>query len=239
MRSIFRNLSFAGAIFLLAGCSEMTAVSRNEEGVQFYQQARYTEALKQFQEASYADSSNADAFYNLAATYHRIGKQYNSTADLKMAEDNYNLALDRNGNHTAAYRGLAVLLAEQGRTQDAFHLLEGWVAREPNVGDAKVELARLSEEYGDKNAAKEHLIEALAVQKDNPRALAALAKLQDESGNYQQALTNYQRSLEADNRQPQVAARLAALQSTVAPTSSYAPIGGTRVADGPGAARRY
>ena len=121
---------------------------------------------------------NADAYYNLAATYHRLGKQYNAPADLKMAEDYYNLCLDRNDNHTACYRGLAVLLAEEGRSQEAFRLLEGWVQRQPTVSDAKVELARLNEEFGDKNAAKEHLIEALAVQKDNPRALAALAKLQ-------------------------------------------------------------
>jgi tetratricopeptide (TPR) repeat protein len=236
---IFCGLCLAGAISLFAGCGGITASSRNAEGVQLYQQARYTDALKEFQEASYADSSNADAFYNLAATYHRLGKQYNSPADLKMAEDNYNYAIDRNKNHTAAYRGLAVLLAEEGRSQEAFRLLEGWVTREPDVSDAKVELARLSEEFGDKNAAKEHLIEALAVQKDNPRALSALAKLQDESGNYQQALTNYQRSLEADSRQPQVAARVAALQSNVAPTSSYVPLGGTRMADGPAATRRY
>ena len=123
----------------------------------------------------------------MAATYHHFGKQYNSPADLKMAEDYYNLCLDRNENHTACYRGLAVLLAEEDRSPEAFRLLEGWVARQPNVADAKIELARLSEEAGDKNAAKEHLIEALAVQKDNPRALTALAKLQDDSGNFQQA----------------------------------------------------
>jgi tetratricopeptide (TPR) repeat protein len=238
-RLIYCGLCLAGMFTLFAGCGGITASGRNAEGVQLYQQARYNDALKEFQEASFADSSNADSFYNMAATYHRLGKQLNSSADLKMAEDNYNKCLDRNENHTAAYRGLAVLLAEEGRSQDAFTLLEGWVRKSPNVSDAKVELARLSEEFGDKNAAKEHLIEALADQKDNPRALAALAKLQDESGNYQQALTNYQRSLEADSRQPQVAARIAALQSNVMPTSSYAPTGGTRMADGPAAIRRY
>jgi tetratricopeptide (TPR) repeat protein len=224
---------------LLAGCGGITASGRNSEGVQLFQQARYNEALKEFQEASYAEPSNADAFYNMAATYHRLGKQYNSPADLKMAEDYYNLCLDRNENHTACYRGLAVLLAEEGRSQESFRLLEGWVARQPKVGDAKVELARLSEEFGDKNAAKEHLIEALAVDKDNPRALTALAKLQEESGNLQQALTNYQRSLAADSRQPLVAQRVAALQTSAAPASLTVPGGGTQLSENPTAMRRY
>jgi tetratricopeptide (TPR) repeat protein len=229
----------AAMLSLFSGCGGITASGRNAEGVALFQQSRYNEALKEFQEASYAEPSNADAYYNIAATYHRIGKQYNSPADLKMAEDAYNRCLDRNENHTACYRGLAVLLAEQGRSQEAFRLLEGWVARQPNVADAKVELARLSEEFGDKNAAKEHLIEALAVQKDNSRALTALAKLQDDSGNTQQALVNYQRSLQADSRQPQVAARVAALQTGTMNASLTVPSGGTQTVSNPASPKRY
>jgi tetratricopeptide (TPR) repeat protein len=138
----------------MLGCGGITASGRNSEGVQLFQQGRYNDALKEFQEASYADTSNADAFYNMAATYHRIGKQYNSPADLKMAEDCYNKCLDRDGNHTACYRGLAVLLRDEGRTPEAFRLLDGWVAKQPNGADAKIELARLSEEVGDKNTAR-------------------------------------------------------------------------------------
>ena len=239
-RLLLGGFCLLGMISLLAGCGGITASSRNTEGVQLYQQARYNEALKDFQEASYAEPSNADAFYNMAATYHHLGKQYNSPADLKMAEDYYNLCLDRNENHTACYRGLAVLLREENRSPEAFRLLEGWVARQPNVADAKIELARLSEEAGDKNTAKEHLIEALAAQKDNPRALTALAKLQDDSGNFQQALTNYQRSLTADSRQPQVAARVAALQTGVTPAALTVPNGGgAQMTENPATAKRY
>jgi tetratricopeptide (TPR) repeat protein len=238
-RLLFGGVCLMGMISLVAGCGGIAASGRNSEGVALYQQARYDEALREFQAAAFAESSNADAYYNMAATYHRLGKQYNSPADLKMAEDCYNQCLDRNENHTACYRGLAVLLAEEGRSPEAFRLLEGWVARQPNVADAKIELARLNEEFGDKNSAKEHLIEALAVQKDNPRALTALAKLQDDSGNYQQALTNYQRSLAADSRQPQVASRVAALQTGVAPASLTVPNGGAQMTENPAAARRY
>ena len=161
---------------LFSGCGSVVASGRNSEGVKLFQQSQYDQALRQFQEASYADAANADAYYNQAATYHRLGKMNNAQGDLQKAETYYNLCLDRNNNHAECYRGLAVLLAEEGRSQEAFRLVEGWVAQQPTSADAKIELARLCEEFGDRNSAKEHLVEALTIQPDNPRALAALEK---------------------------------------------------------------
>jgi tetratricopeptide (TPR) repeat protein len=209
---------------LLAGCNSFTAQTRNTDGVRLYQQAKYQEAEKEFQEAIYAEPENADGYYNLAATYHRIGKLERRKTDLDQAETYYNLCLDRNSNHTECYRGLAVLLAEEGRNDDAFRLLEGWVQRQPNSADAKIELARLNDEFGNRQVAKEHLIEALAAQPDNSRALAALGKIREDAGETAQALANYQRSLNQDNRQPQVVARVAALQTSATSTTT-APAG--------------
>jgi tetratricopeptide (TPR) repeat protein len=231
---------FALAMTLLlgvAGCGSLNAQGRNAQGVRLFQESRFQEAIKEFQEASYDDPNNADAYYNLAATYHRIGKQEHRQPDLDQAETYYNLCLDRNGDHTECYRGLAVLLAEQGRNEEAFRLMEGWVQRQPQSADAKVELARLNDEFGNRQTAKEHLIEALAAQPDNARALTALGKIREDAGEKDQALANYQRSLTRDNRQPQVAARVTALQggaaTTVASGTPAAPAVelGTRMAD--------
>ena len=218
----------------LSGCGGFNSQGRNSEGVRLFQQARYQEAVKQFQEATYADPNNADAYYNLAATYHRIGKVEHRQADLDQAETYYNLCLDRNDNHTECYRALAVLLAGQGRKDEAFRLIEGWVQRRPEVADSKVELARLNDEFGNRQAAKEYLIEALAVQPDNPRALTALGKIREDAGDTAQALANYRRSINLDNRQPLVASRISALQGGPASTAMVsAPTIdlGTRVAD--------
>jgi tetratricopeptide (TPR) repeat protein len=219
-----RRLSAYGFFFigvlplLCSGCGNITASGRNAEGVRLFQQSQYDQALRQFQEASYAEPSNADSYYNLAATYHRLGKMNNQQSDLEKAETYYNLCLDRNRNHSDCYRGLAVLLAEQGRTQESFRLVEGWVSQQPNSADAKIELARLCEEFGDRNTAKERLVEALSIQPDNPRALAALGKIREESGDALQALANYQRSLWYDNHQPQLASRVSALQTNMNPS---------------------
>jgi tetratricopeptide (TPR) repeat protein len=234
------GIVLAGVIAGLTGCGGFNAQGRNSEGVRLFQQARFQEAVKQFQEATYAEPQNADAYYNLAATYHRIGKVEHRQSDLDQAETNYNLCLDRNDNHTDCYRGLAVLLAEQGRNDEAFRLVEGWVQRQPNSADAKIELARLNDEFGNRQAAKEHLIEALAVQPDNARALTALGKIREDAGDKAQAAANYQRSLWQDNRQPEVVARLTALQGGAAATmAAPASAAGGRVVDRSTSPTRY
>ena len=100
------------------------------------------------------------------------------------------------------------LVGRAGAEDEAFRLIEGWVQRQPTLADAKVELARLNEEYGDRRAAKDLLIEALAADPNNARALTALGKIREEAGDKAQALANYQRSLDIDNRQTLVASRV-------------------------------
>ena len=217
---------------LAAGCADFSARGRNAEGVRLFSSARYHEALQQFQEAAFTDPGNADGNYNLAATYHRLGLLENDESYLRQAEHHYHLCLDQGGNHADCYRGLAVLLVEQERNEEAFRLLEGWVDREPSSAEAKIELARLFEEFGDRPAAKEHLLEALQAEPTNPRALAALGKIREDMGEPIQALADYERSLWHDRFQPQVASRIAALRSTTSPPLSISgPDGTTRLVD--------
>jgi Flp pilus assembly protein TadD len=196
---------------------------QNASGVRLYGQAKYADALREFQEATYSNPKDADGYYNQAATYHRMGRQNHCESDLKLAEKYYNDCLDRNPNHTECYRGLAVLLSERGDKDAAFRLVQGWADREPKSAEAKVELARLYDEFGNRQAAQNCLCEAIEAQPDNARALTALAKMRDDAGDKAQALANYQRSLSHDGRQPYVASRISALQRDAAP----APSGGT------------
>jgi tetratricopeptide (TPR) repeat protein len=234
----------AGIVLSFAGCGSFDAQTRNTTGVQLYQQAKYQEAIQEFQEATYSDPQDSDGYYNLAATYHRIGKLQGRKTDLDQAETYYNLCLDRNDNHADCYRGLAVLLVEEGRNDDAFRLLEGWTQRQPRSADAKVELARLNDEFGNRQVAKDRLVEALDVDPSNSRALTALGKIREDAGDRSQALANYQRSLDQNSQQPQVVARVAALQSatgtTAAPAGSILSGGAeTRMVDRSTGVRRY
>jgi Tfp pilus assembly protein PilF len=215
-------LSFAS----LSGC-QLLSYGHNSEGVKMYQTAYYEGALLQFQKAVDADPKNADAYYNLASTYHQLGKLHHRETDLAQAESNYHRCLDNDPNHEDCYRGLAVLLVDKGNPAQAKELLELWAQRAPGLPGPKIELARLSEEQGDKATAQARLIEAVGIDPHNARALAALGKVREESGDPAQALANYQRSLQINHNQPQVAARVAALQTSVN-AGMVTPPGGTR-----------
>ncbi len=218
------------------GCA-WTAHSDNVAGVGFFEQGNYAAAVQKFQRAVEADPSDADSYYNLAATYHRQGKLGNQPAQLQQAETYYHLCLDRNPDHRDCYRGLAVLLVEENRADDAFSLIQRWGERSPSSPDPKVELARLFQEFGDKTAAQAHLQDALTIAPDNARALAALGKLKEESGDPTQALSVYQRSLASNRFQPEVEARVATLQSVVPGAAPITP-DGTRLVTNPGPSLR-
>ncbi len=240
-RSLFRarslSLTLAAALVWLSstGCA-WTAHSDNIAGVGFFEQGNYAAATQKFQRAIEADPNDADSYYNLAATYHRQGKLAQQPAQrqaqYQQAETYYHLCLDRSPDHRDCYRGLAVLLVEEGRADDAFSLLQRWGERSPSSPEPKVELARLFQEFGDKQASQAHLQDALSIAPDNPRALAALGKLREESGDPTQALAVYQRSLAADRFQPEVAARVASLQAVVPGALPTAP-DGTRIVTTP------
>jgi tetratricopeptide (TPR) repeat protein len=223
------------AIVAASGC-QLVANRQNSEGVKMFDQAYYQGAAQRFQQAIQSDPSNPDGYYNLARTYHQLGKLNNQKSDLQQAESYYHQCLDHDSNQQDCYRGLAVLLTEQGRSGDAFKLIDGWAARSPSLPGPKIELARLYEESGNRDAAKQQLIAAVDNDPNNPRALAALGKLREESGETTQALSNYQRSLAVDPYQPQLASRISALSGPAGPVVT--PPGGTRVVTTPPASIR-
>ncbi len=216
------------ALAITTGCG---AVSQweNADGVRLYQQGYYDAAQKRFQQAL-ADAPEApDAYYNIAATYHQLGKLSQDEIQLDQAEQYYNQCLDRHPNHRECYRGLAVLMSERGRSEEAFTLLETWVDRSPSMTDPRIELARLFEEYGDRESAKSQLLEALQTDPQNSTALAALGRIREELGEHTQALADYQRSLSGNRMQNEVKARVVALQSALSPSMLTGPGGDTRV----------
>lgn len=207
----------------LAGCSNFASRGMNAEGVRLFQRAQYQQAVQQFQQAIYSDPANADGYYNMAAVYHQTGKLENRKSDLDQAENLYNQCLDHDPEHKDCYRGLAVLLVEERRNPEAFRLIQGWCDRQPTSAEARIELARLYEEFGDQRSAMQRLSEALTLDPNNARALAATGKLREQMGDQMQAMANYQRSLFINRFQPEVAARLAAIQTATGASAAATP----------------
>ncbi len=209
---------------VLAGCNQMNAQALNAEGVRLYMNGNYPQAAEKFERAVADDPRSATGYYNLASAKHKSGKLYNRKSDLDQAEQLYNQCLDYNENDTECHRGLAVLLCETGRQDAAFRLLQGWSARNPQLANPHIELARLMEETNKSQQASMQLVQAISIEPNNTRALTALGRLREQSGDRGQALSNYQRSLAINRFQPEVEARVAALQASS---------GGTAIATAP------
>ena len=194
-----------------------------------YQQGQYEAAMQQFQSAVATNPTNPDTYYNMAATLHRMGVAKNDQNLLSQSETLYNQCLDYDPEHEDCHRGLAVLLAETGRSDRAFALLKNWAVRSPNNADARIELARLYEEFGDPATAQIQLTEAIHIDQNNARAWSALGRLREQSGDYTQALANYQRSYSLNRSQPEIAERIATLSATVSGQTGPTPSDGTRM----------
>jgi len=209
------------SVCLLAatGCSNITNQALNSDGVRLYQNGNYVQAAEQFQKAIASNPKNADGYYNLASAMHKNGKLYNRPEDLLQAEQLYNQCLEYDPDHAECYRGLAVLLSETQRQDASFRLLEGWASRSPAIAEPRIELARLLEETNNLPQASARLVEALAIDPHNSRALTALGRLRELSGDTRQALANYQRSLSINRFQPNLTARIASLQAATAVTT--------------------
>jgi Flp pilus assembly protein TadD len=223
-----------GGLLLLAACTGCSAVShvQNAEGVRHYQGGDLSGAIRQFDEALANNPRNANAYYNLAATYHQVGKSSGEARYLDQAEGYYRQSLQLDPDHRDCYRNLAVLMVERGRPEEGFALLRGWGTKSVTSAAPHIELARLYEEFGDIEEAEKQLVEAITLEPNNSFALAAKARLDEMEGDYQQAMVNYQRSYRG-NRRSDVAQRIAALQTATGPAQYFGRPGDTRLATEP------
>ena len=223
VQTLARCVAVATILLGSAGCGTISS-QNNRQGVALLNQGNPQEAMSRFQKALANDPRNADALYNLAAVMHRQGIQTKNQDYLTQAETLYNQCLDVARDHPECHRGLAVLLAETDRSDKAFTLLRNWATTSPQSAPARLELARLYEEFGDTKSAATNLQDALQLDSRNEKAWAALAILREREGDYQQALSNYQRAYSL-NMNPELAQRIAALNNRLASNTS-APVGG-------------
>lgn len=213
-RPIALGLSVLMFVSIAGGC-RFAASGQNAAGTELYEQGQYTPALQQFQKALRSDPQNADAFYNLAATTHRLGIQRGQADLIDQSEALYNQCLDFAPDHVECHRGLAVLLVDTGRPDRAFALMKNWAAQAQQSAEPRIELARLYEEAGDPEQAQKYLEDAVQKDAGNARAWLALGRLREQSGDLAQALQNYQRSLAINNAQPLAIERVAALSRQI------------------------
>ncbi len=208
------SLSLGSFLASLGGC-HWAASGQNATGARLYEQGQYTAALQQFQQAITSNPQNADGYYNLAATTHRLALQRSDAKLTEQAEALYNQCLDHDPNHVECHRGLAVLLSDTNRPDRAFALMKNWASQNPQYSEPRIELARLYEEHGEPATALKYLEDAVLQDANNSRAWLALGRLREKSGDLTQALQNYQQALALNGAQPAVSERVAALSRQI------------------------
>ncbi len=225
--SRLRACALAG--LLATGCMTPTQ-PYNQRGVALFKAGQVDAARAEFLQATYADPSDADSFYNLGSVCHRCGRSGEAECD-------YNQCLALAPNHSKCRHALVVLLLEQNRPADARAAAENWMNASPGQPDPIIELAWLQKQSGHPDEARGLLQQAIAIDPRHPRALAELASLYENAQEPDRALVLYQRALGADPQQPELARRIADLRASALTRPGDGGASDTRLADGDSHAR--
>ncbi len=196
-----RRFALVGCLLLLAGGCTSTVPERvrayNADGIYLFQRGDYGHARETFAAALELAPEDTSIRYNLARACERAG-------DPGKAEKLYGECLDHDPNHADSRQALCTLLVSRGRRDDASHMVEGWLAKEPARADAYALDAWLWQQAGDLPRAQSRLQQALQLDPVNVRALNGLAGVYEGLHRPERALALYERSLEIQPAQPVV-----------------------------------
>lgn len=227
--SIVCRVVVLGLFATSAGCYSTNGWVMNRSGMKQYKRGHFAQARHRFARAIAHDPCNPDYRHNLAMAVQKQGDLAASERILR-----YNLSID--AMHQPTYHSLAQVMISQGRGAEAQELIAGWVATQPYVPEANIEMAWVQRESGDIGGAEQSLQNALRADPTHPIALAHLGQLYHSTGRADQAAAYYQRSLASNWDQPEVQSRLATLVDSSSMTRSAMmqnPPSGPLIADSP------
>ena len=223
------RMAIVGLLLMNMGCCAANGYMVNRSGMKQYARGHYALARHRFAKAVASDPGNPDYRHNLAMALQKQG-------DLAGSEKILRHNLTMNAMHQPTYHSLAQLMISQGRAPEAQELLTAWVATQPYVPEANIEMAWLQRETGDLAGAEQSLQQALKANPTNAIALSHMGQLYQTAGRQDEAVAYYQRSLAAHWDQPEVQSRLATMtepgsvtrsammQTAAAPMMASAPV---------------
>lgn len=173
---------FANCVFA------QNATSLYESGLSAKDDGDWYAASQFFIEATKANPSYGDAWYELAETTYFLG-QYDLVLSYLDTAERYK----RGSSIIQNLRGLTFIAL--GRTNEARSVFNSVLSRSPNDVDARFGLAELDLLDGKVSGAEQLYMEALSRQGTNRKALLSLALVSSELGKFEQAESYMNRAL--------------------------------------------
>lgn len=180
-----------GLLLLLAGCGTYTPLdSHYNRGVEFYDQGRLADAIREYKLALDDEPEHYRARYNLAVCHHDQGK-------LDDAAREYEEVLRLRPDNARALVAIASIRSEQGREADALELLARAAAADPDAGFPRSALARHWEKKDPDKALAEYR-ESVRIEPGHAPGHAGIARLLASRGDLEGAGAEYAKALAAD-----------------------------------------
>jgi len=181
-------------LFLLAlpGCGSYSPLdSPYNRGVEYYDQGRLGEAIREYRRAIEEDPQNYRARFNLAVCFQDQGK-------LDAALREYGETLRIQPRNARALVNMASILTLQGKDREALELLEGAVQADPDSGFPRSSLGAYYERKGDLDRALAEYRKSVAIEPEHITGHYRLGKLLQESGKLDEALAEFEAALAVD-----------------------------------------
>lgn len=174
----------------VAGCGTYSPLdSHYNRGVEYYDDGRAAEAIREYKLAIEDDPGNYRAHYNLAVVYHDQGKK-------DLAAQEYLEVIRLDPNNARARVSLASLRADEGKDEEALKLLEEAAAADRDSSFPKESLGAYYERKGELDAALKAYHDALDLEPTSAAGHAGLARIYTHRGAFQDAVTEYDKALE-------------------------------------------
>lgn len=185
------------------------------KGIAAAREAKWKDAITEFQWALSYQPNNARVSRSMAFAYASLG-------DFNKAEKEYAASFAMDPSDAFAHADLAFLLEKAGNTNKAMEQLEEAVKLQPNVAALHVDLAWLAESKGDLNRASAEFEEAVKLSPKHAALWTHLGKLFARQGLSDRAIDAYKAALDLDPEQQDAEQGLHLLEPATKPNANKA-----------------
>ena len=166
-----------------------------KDGQKLVQEGKWREALETYNAAIKSDSANPEWWYQAGRCQEKLGR-------LDLAEQSYRTALNLRADHAPSRHNLVMLMSNSGHREEATKMVEGWLVSNPRSSAAFAEDGWIYLQNGDLPRAQARLQQALAIDPNEPLALAQLGEVYEKMNRPDRALVLYVRALVVRPDQP-------------------------------------